>query len=173
VGWFILDFITFVGLLVYFTRKPFRAMFQKRHDTIKAAIEEVSANHNRAKAHADEYRDKLARVAEEIERLLAGAKSDGAVARDRIIDGAKQYAIRLRGDSSGVVTQEEAHARDRLRRGVIDDVMRQAESTLRASMTDDDQTRLLDQAIRELEHADVAPSVRGNRPESRALGDAA
>ena len=38
VGWFIVNFIIFVGILSHFVKKPLAAAFENRHNTIKQSI---------------------------------------------------------------------------------------------------------------------------------------
>ena len=39
VGWFIIDFVIFIGLIYFLAKKGVVAMFKKRHETIKGAID--------------------------------------------------------------------------------------------------------------------------------------
>lgn len=151
IGWFFFDFFVFIGLLIYLTRKPIAAMFKKRHETIKAAIEEAQAAHANAKAHHDEYRDKLLRVEEDITALTDGAKEDGREAKQRIIEGARNYSSQMRKDTDAVVIQETEAARLRLREEVVAEILRTAQSTIEAELNDKDRKRLLENAIADLE----------------------
>ena len=165
VGWFLLDFAIFVGLLVYFTKRPFTEMFQKRHDTVKASIEEAQAAHNKALAFQKEYKEKLARVDQEAKALIEGAKKDGAEERDEIIESAQEYAERLRKDTSSVVDQEVELARERLRQELVEEVLRLAQSRIEKELDDDDRRRLLEQAISDLENGatDLRDTARQRR----------
>ena len=152
-GWFIIHFVLFVGGLVYFTKGPLKALFQKRHDEIKNAIEQAQMAHTKASAHHAEYTDKLGRVEDEVTSLVSGAKDDGARDRDKIIDGAKEYARHLQQDTDAAVAHEEASARARLRTEVVTKVMAEAHTILTDTLSDADQQRLLEQSIKELEEA--------------------
>lgn len=151
VGWFFVDVFIFVGLLVYMTRKPVAEMFKKRHETIKAAINESQAALASAKAHHDEYRDKLLRVEEDVTALVDGAKDDGRAEKQRIIAGARDYSSQLRTDTDAVVVQEIEAAHLRLREEVVAEILRNAHNTIVAELTDSDRNRLLEEAIDDLE----------------------
>ena len=151
VGWFIIDFIVFVGILVYLVNKPLTLAFQKRHDEVKSAIESAQAAFARANAFREEYADKLARVDDETKTLVSGAERDGALERDRIVEAAREYGVRMRSDTVSAVEQEVDMARRRLRREVVDDVLARAKGHLAREIGDDDRRRLLEQAISDLE----------------------
>ncbi len=150
-GWFWIDFVIFVVAMVYFVRKPVQDAFKKRHDTIKKNLDAAQATHEKALAHREEYRDKLARVEEEAKKLVSGAKEDGATIRERIIEASKTYADRLRIDSDAAVGQEEQQARWRLRQEIAYEILREAAGTLETEIAAQDQQRLIEQTITDVE----------------------
>jgi F-type H+-transporting ATPase subunit b len=157
-GWFLLDFIIFVGLLVYFTRKPFARAFASRHDTIERAIAENESAFSGAKTEYDQARDKLAAVEREVNALISKVKDDGAFERDRIVEGARSYASRLREDVKGIIANEATAARGRLQKRVAAQALTAAEQVLVQAITDADRTRMIDEAI-----ADIEKSAGGAR----------
>jgi F-type H+-transporting ATPase subunit b len=161
VGWFILDFIAFVGLLVFLLKKPVAAMFQKRHETIKASIDEATSTHAKAQAHYTEYHSKIARLDDEVGKLIAGAKDDGKSERENIIAAAKEYARGLREASELAAGQEAKDTEMRLRQQFVGAVMVKAEELIHTEMKKDDQVRLLEQAIKELESAPLTTRNAG------------
>lgn len=171
VGWFILDFVFFVAGIVYLTRKPVKALFEKRHAEIKRAITEAEAALSRATAHRDEYRDKLARVDQDETQLVDGAKQDGAQERDRIVQLARAYADRLRGDTDAAAALEAQGAESRLRAETIASVLAEAQGLLIERITPDDRKRLLEDAIADLEN-DRVDTKRRNRASEATVGGA-
>lgn len=163
IGWYLVDFVVFVALLVYFTRTPLRQAFASRHTTIKRAIEENEAAFARAKATYDESRDKLAAVGREATALISRVKEDGAVERDRIVQAARTYAERLREDAKSIITHETTAARERLRNSVAESALAIAEQTLVATMTDADRTRMIDEAIGEIEKVESLFAAQSRR----------
>lgn len=170
VGWFIVDFVLFVGLLVFLTKKPVAAMFQKRHVTIKQSIDEAQSAFARAQAHYGEYHDKLARVEQEIVALVHGAKDDGIAERERIVQAARDYAERLKKDAESTVGQELRDSELRLRFETVNRIISSAESMLRRELGKDDQVRLLEASLRELENGGTPrpPADARSRPEAVA-----
>jgi F0F1-type ATP synthase membrane subunit b/b' len=155
-GWFIVDFIIFVGLLVHFVKKPMAAAFANRHQLIKKTIADNEKAHAQARQTHDEYQSKLANVDAEGNALIERSKADGALERDKLIEDATAYGERIKGDSTAIVDQELTQAGLRLQAFAALGALKDAEERLQASITDGDQTRLLEEAIKELETSSSA-----------------
>ena len=82
--------------------------------------------------------------------------ADGALERDKMVDDAKAYSERIKGDSDAIVEQEFTQATIRLQAFAALGALRDAEERLKANITDGDQTRLLEEAITELETSSSA-----------------
>lgn len=161
VGWFIVDFVLFVWLIVHFTKKPIRAAFLARHERIKAAIRDAAAAHESAKARYEDYKGKLANVEQEAAQFVATGRREGELEKSQIVLGARDYADHLRTDSRAVITQEEARAQARLRRAVTQQVLRLTEDKLRRGLSAADHARLIDEGIAQLETGDVPLFIAG------------
>jgi len=152
IGWFLIDFAAFVALLVYFTRGPLTKSFASRHQAIKQVIETNDAAFAAARGDYETTRNKLAAVEREAMQLFTRVKEDGVLARDRIIEGGRAYAARLRDDVKEIVTQEALRAQERLQKAISEQVLRIAEKTVLATMTDGDRQRMIDEALVDLEN---------------------
>lgn len=175
VGWFIIDFIVFVGLLVHFTRKPIKAAFLQRHVRIKQALEEAQEAHDGAVARYENYKSKLANVEDEAGQFVERGREDGATERDRVLAAGRGYAERLRTDSVTIVEQEYKAAVLRLQRGAARNVLRATEVMLKSEITDADRKRLIEEAISQLENGDsksVKPARKQTAKRPRAGGAA-
>jgi F-type H+-transporting ATPase subunit b len=172
VGWFFVDFVIFVALLVHFTRKPIRGAFIARHNAIKRAIDDNQNAFDVAKADYDKTRDKLAAVDREVTQLIAKVKEDGAFERERIIESAKSYSARMREDVKGIISNEANAAKVRLQRSVAEQSLKIAEALLVANITDADRVRMIDEAISEIEKVEslAVAAQRRRAPGSRAVG---
>lgn len=163
VGWFLVDFVIFVALLVRFVGRPLAKTFQNRHDTIAKSIAENEAALATTKASFDEARGKLASVEQDVQTLIAKIKEDGAAQRDRIVQTANEYADRLKKDTEQMLVNETNAARDRLRKSVAAHALQLAEQELVQKLTAADQTRMADEAIAELESSATAPQGHKRR----------
>ncbi len=160
VGWYAVNFLIFVIFLVKAAKKPLAAAMQRRHDSIKATIEENQKAYDAAKERHDSYRQKLAHVDTESRELIERSKEDGALERDRIIAGAREYAKRLREDAQTVIEHEEEGARRRLQHDVARAALKGAEDMLRRGLTDADRERLFEQSLQMIESSDAHTSTR-------------
>lgn len=166
VGWFILNFAFFVMLLVWYGKRPVREAFAQRHVQVKRALEEAAEAFEHAEGRYEEYKGKLANVEEEATMFVESGRKDGALERDQIVQSAKDYAERLKKDSSAVMQQEIDKANARLRREVVHEVLALTEKTLREELTDGDRNRLIEDAINELENGDSVTKVTSRRSSS-------
>ncbi len=175
VGWYAVNFVIFVVFLVKAARKPLAAAMQRRHDSIKATIEENQKAYDAAKERHDTYRNKLANVDAESRDLIDRSKEDGALERDRIISSAREYAKRLREDAQTVIEQEEERARRRLQTDVAKAALKSAEDMLRRGLTDADRDRLFEQSLQMIESSDahIAPRRSSNDRKSATVADGA
>ena len=155
VGWFIVDFIIFVWLLVKFTKKPLESTFENRHLTIKRSIAEATDRFEKADVTHKESQAKLANVDDEASQLISSGKDDGTTQKARLIEDAKAYAEKMRGDSGRLVEQESVRAVSRLQAETVLKALSKAESVLKQQLNSDDQTRLIEQAINDLESQTV------------------
>ncbi len=167
VGWFIIDFIVFLGLLVYFTRKPIKAAFRQRHERIKLALDEAKAVHDQAVARYENYKGKLANVEDEAGQFVARGREDGAAECDRILAAGRQYSERLRVDSVTIVEQEVRAANLRLQREAARKVLDATEEILKAEIADPDRKRLIEEAIIQLENGGDERPVRSRKKAAR------
>ena len=130
------------------------ASFEKRHNEVKKTIEENEKAHTEARQAHDEFQSKLANVDAEGNALIERSKSDGALERDKMVDDAKAYSERIKGDwmqrRAGLSGDHCLQAFAAL------GALRDAEERLKANITDGDQTRLLEEAITELETSSSA-----------------
>ena len=156
VGWFIVDFIIFVFLLVKFTKKPLQSTFENRHFTIKRSIAEAAERFEKAESTHKAFQAKLATVDNEASKLISSGKDDGASEKTRLIDQAQVYVEKMKGDSGRLIEQESVRARSRLQAQTVLKALSQAEGLLQKQLNATDQTRLIEQAINDLESQPVA-----------------
>jgi F-type H+-transporting ATPase subunit b len=159
VGWFLVDFVLFVWLIVHFAKKPVREAFAARHDRIKKAIEEAASAHRGASARYQEYQGKLANVEQEAAQFVATGRREGELEKTQLVLAARDYADHLKSDSKAVIDQELDRAEKRLRRQVATEVLASAKERLAGGLAQEEHNRLIDEAIAELEQGAVTTST--------------
>jgi len=152
VGWFIVDFILFVFILVKVGKKPLEKTFAARHETIKKSISDATARFDGATAVREDYQSKLASIDEESSRLMAESKIDGGAARDGLLVEAQSYADKLRGDSGRMQERELVLAQGRLQVETVTRALKKAETILHGQLNSEDHERLIEKAIVDLEN---------------------
>ncbi|MBN1959934.1 MAG: ATP synthase F0 subunit B [Deltaproteobacteria bacterium] len=154
VGWYIIDFLIFVSLLIFFTKGPLKKGFSSRHQSISQA---VIANDNAFTAAKNEYettRNKLAAVESEALQLCTRVKEGGAAISERIITDGRAYALRLREDVKEIISQETQRSRERLQRTLSLQVLETTEKILINNITAADRQRMIDNALRDFDNFD-------------------
>lgn len=164
VGWFLFDFVLFVGLIVYYTRGPIRAAFKARHERIKKAITDAESLHKAAAGRYEEYRNKLANVEAEAALHVERGRADGRLEQDQILAAAREYAERLKKDAEGVIASEVEKARARLQHQAIEDLLLRTETMLKAELTAKDRDRLFDEAIATIERSEHPVGRKSRSP---------
>ena len=160
VGWFIVDFIIFVFLLAKLGKKPLQTTFTGRHETIKRAISEAAARLGKAGSTRETCQAKLASVDDEATGMISSSRDDGRADCDRLLDEAKEYAEKMRRDSSRLMGQETVMAHARLQVETVAKALDKAQDLLLGEMADADHNRLIEQAIDELEAQSVVGGAR-------------
>ena len=149
-GFYIIDFLAFVGLLVYFGRKPIAAMLDKRHADVAKEMEAAKAVRDEAQAKYDEYTARIAGLEAELQTMLADVQKGTAVEVERIMAEARQQVARLTAEEQQRLEQESKRLRDSLQREAAALALQMAEQTLREKLDAAGQQRLVERSLTEL-----------------------
>jgi F-type H+-transporting ATPase subunit b len=141
--WPVLNFVLFVGLLVYFLRGPIIEYFRARAALLRDALHAGA----RALAEATALRAELARDVENLPASCARLRADmRAVAeneREHLIVLGRRAADRIRADARALAEQELAAARDALRSQAIEEAVREATALIRRALRPEDHDRFV------------------------------
>ena len=151
VGWFIVDFIIFVFILVKLTKGPLEKTFAARHESIKKSIVDATSRFHKATSMREDYQSKLANIDDESSRLMAESKAEGGTTRDGLLAEAQSYADKLRADSSRLQERELVLAQGRLQVETVTRALQKAETILQGQLNSEDHERLIEKAILDLE----------------------
>ena len=158
----IVDFIVFVGLLIFLLKGPFKNLFQNRHDSIKSAVDEAAAAHREAEATHKLFSDKLDRVEDEAKGLVDEAQELGTDEKTRIVEGAKAYGARLEADATRLVEQEFVKTGHSLKAEAAKQAVDKAQDLIQGKLTAADHQRFFDLALDEIRSGKGVAESGGN-----------
>lgn len=138
-----LNFLAFVGLIIWKLPGPVREFFRERTERLREAL----AAGKRALAEAEAVRAALERDVRELPATVAQLKADIRAAADReranLLGVAGRAAERIRGDARLLSEHEIVGARGALRTEVVEQAIRQATVLIRDAIRTEDQERLV------------------------------
>src|SRR3712207_2911267 len=138
-------------------------------DRRQRAIEESIESAERTKTEADrllaEYRERLAEARNQADEIVARARKTGESQEAEIIERAREEREILLQQTRRDIESETQRAIQQIRGEVADLTVMATEKVTRKSLTSDDQRRLVDEALRELDFAALS-----GRSEERRVG---
>ena len=138
-----INFLLFVGLIVWKLPGPVKEFFRQR----TARLREALAAGRRALAEAEATRVTLERDVRELPTTVAQLKADIRAAAEReranLLAVAVRAAERIRGDARLLAEHEIVAARNALRTEVVEEAVRQATVFVRDAIRTEDQERLV------------------------------
>lgn len=146
----IFNFAIVVAILVYFLTKPIKKGLAGRREGIEKALAEAKQAKEEAEAKFAEYDRKLARATEEIAEISDSIRREGELEKIKIIDSAKQMAVKIEQDAEKAAELEVAKARTELQREAVQLAVGIAEDLLNKNFTKDDDTRLIDEYMQKV-----------------------
>ena len=155
-GWAIVNFIVFLGIMSRLVWKPIKAGMVERHVKIKSELDEASRMRREAEAQLAEFTKKVAGADQEVETLLAQLRKEAQTDRARIIAAAEAEAIHLKAEAERQIAVEIERARAALRKETVEAALKAAEEILKSRVTADDQNKLAEQYLKNLERAQRA-----------------
>lgn len=148
----IANFAIVAAALYFALRKPVADYLQARTDQIRAGLAEAKEKVANAQVELDRAKSVRESLDEEVERAKQEARAAAEAERERILKSAESEAERIRELARKEIDNEVETGRRRLLARATELSVSLAHKKLEASMTDDDQTRLIDRSIEILEN---------------------
>lgn len=163
VGVMIWTLIVF-GVSLYILGKFAFPRIQSALDRRQAAIEESITASERTKTEADklleEYRERLHEARGQADEIVARARRSAEHTEEESLAEAKHRREELMEQTRRDIEQETRRAIQEIRTEVADLTVAATEKVTRKSLTGDDQRRLVDEALSELDFASLTGSSR-------------
>jgi F-type H+-transporting ATPase subunit b len=159
VGLMIWTLIAF-GASVLILRRLAYPKIQENLDKRRKAIEESIDSSIRTKEEADqlleEYRARLKEAREQADDIVVRSRRAADAVADEAKVDAKQYREELMESTRRDIEQETRRALDEIRKEVADLTILATEKVTRKSLNDEDQRRLIDEALSEVDFSALA-----------------
>ncbi len=129
-GFYLLNFIVFVWLIVKFTKKPFKETLAKRSDDFQFRVAEARAEVTEARELLDVATRKAERAEVEGQDLKKRLEEDGVALKARIIERGQAEALKLERSAQMSLESEKKRISARLEREIALGALDAAEATL-------------------------------------------
>jgi F-type H+-transporting ATPase subunit b len=151
-GWVLklLNMILFIGAIVFLTRKPLSAAMSERSAAIRRAAEEAKERRVKADQMASDIQARLAAIEGEVKAIHARAEAEGEKQKRDLIAAAEAEAAKILQNARNEVDNRLKHARHELTEFAGQLAAERAEQILREKITDDDQSRLFQDSLKQV-----------------------
>jgi F-type H+-transporting ATPase subunit b len=143
------------GISLYILKKAVFPRIQEALDKRQKVIEESIDAAERTRVEADEllaeYRERLAKAREQAEEIVARARKAAETTEKQAVEDAKAKTDELLEQSKRDIQAETRRAIQEIRNEVADLTILATEKVTRKTLTDDDQRRLVEEALSELD----------------------
>ena len=141
----LLNFTIMVAVLVFlFKKMNLKGYFTKRTETISNTLRDLEEKKKDAEITYAEYKQKLARLDEETDRILKEYIEQGEREKAKIIANAEKAAMEIRKQTDIAIQQEIKSAKEGLQREIAELSVTAAEALLKEKIRDADQKKLVD-----------------------------
>jgi F-type H+-transporting ATPase subunit b len=159
--WTIITFLLVLLILRRFAFSRIQRLIDQRRDRIREALDEA----DKARAEARELRELTKREREEAkaerERILDETRRQGQAQFDRAREQASDDLKRRLEDNQRELEAENRRLREEIRRDVVELTLLAAEKVTGKTLDADDQRRLVDEAIEEVDVKRIASQNGG------------
>ncbi len=152
-GWALVNFVVFLFVLGKILWQPLTRGWAERHDQIKGELDEATRLRKEAEAQLATYQHKVANVDTEVQTLLKQLHADAEADRARIIASRRERSESACAKADRQIKVEIERARIELRRETVAAALKAAETILKQNVREEDQRRLADKYVADLDRA--------------------
>jgi F-type H+-transporting ATPase subunit b len=145
-----INFVVLVGILWYFLRKPVGNFFRNTARDEKAALDTTRQTEADAVKELEAQKTRIAQMQQELERMLADARTDAAAEMTLMTGEANAHAERMKQAALQKIDQEFRKARLELRRELATQTLDLAEAGIKSRIGPADHQRLVREYIDQL-----------------------
>ena len=156
--WQVANLVLFLGVLVYFLKKPLVTFFTGRRLGIEQALKTAEEKRMRSEALAAEITARMDRIESELSALRQHAEREAGAEQASLIAQTEADAERIVARASAEIDSRVRSARQELTSYAGDLSVEIAEEILKKNLTPEDQKRLLREGVVALN--DLSPGTR-------------
>jgi F-type H+-transporting ATPase subunit b len=134
----------------------------RRQKAIEESIDAAERTRTEAEQILAEYRERLAEARGQADDIVARARKTGEAAEHEIVADARTKREEMMEQTRRDIEAETRRAIQQIRAEVADLTVLATEKVARKSLTGDDQRKLVDEALSELDFASLAGEERGS-----------
>jgi F0F1-type ATP synthase membrane subunit b/b' len=149
----LINFALLLTILGFFGGKAINKALAARHDQMKRDLEEARLARTAAEARLAQQEKRLGNLEKEVISLRASVKDEALKEEQRLVAAAEEKARRIQDETRFLMDQQVKEAEVRFREEVAGTAVRIAEEIVRRSVRPDDETRLTQGFIADLENS--------------------
>jgi F-type H+-transporting ATPase subunit b len=146
----LVNFLIFLYLIKRFVLPFARDYFKSRREGIAQSIREADEAKQRADALVRDYKNRLAKLTEEIRSIREALRAEGEREKAKLLAEAGEIAQRIQADADFLADQEVRLARQELRRAIVAAARAAAERLIQQNLTAADQKRMVAEFLSEV-----------------------
>lgn len=158
--WTLLVFLLSMWLLAKFAWPQITNALDKRQRAIEESIEVAEKTRADARAVLEEYRERLREARAQADEIVARARKAGEVHERETLEVARGKREELLAQTRRDIEAETRRAIQEIRAEVADLTVQATEKVTRRTLSEEDQRRLVDEALRELDFTALAGEER-------------
>ena len=148
--WKFVNLFLFVGLMIYFLKRPLTNALAARRESIKMQLIEAQQERDAAVAKLAEVQARLGRLESEVALIQQHSQSEAEAERERIMRETEQEIQKLRDQAQREIVGAGKVARHDLRRFAAQQSVQLAEEMIRRDIRSDDDARLIKLNVEQL-----------------------
>jgi len=158
--WTVIAFLLTMWVLSKAAFPRIRAMLEERAEKINADIDAAAKQRQEADELLEEYRARLKEAREQAEDIVTRAKKSGESQKADSIEEGRAKREELLASAKKDIEAETRRSLEQIRKEIADLTVLATERVTRKSLSDDDQKRLVDEALSEVDFSALAGDAK-------------
>lgn len=149
--WSVITFLILVAVLYKYAFNPLMRLQQQRQSEIHQAIHEAEKLRDEAQGLLADYKHQLAEARREAETIVDRARKAGESTKAEVLEEARVQAEATLAKARQQIERDTTQALQKIREEVADLTIAATEKVARTSLSGEDQLRLIQEAINEID----------------------